>query len=501
MDNTNIENKKDSIIALTMSTIAFTVCFASWLINGVLVTYLVDAQIFSFDKSQFGWLIGIPILTGSIMRLPVGILTDKYGGRIVFTFLMLLSAIPMYFLSMANNYTDFLIASLGFGFTGASFAVGIAYVSLWFKKEKQGTALGIFGVGNVGAAITSILGPTILTKLTDNMTNPEGWRTFPKIYSLVLIIMAIIFFFTTKTKLIESAKGQSFSQRLAPLKNPRVWRFGIYYFLVFGGFVSLSQWLIPYYINVYSVSVAFAGVLASAFSLPSGLIRALGGWLSDKFGARKVMYYILAVCIIGFTMLSIPKMEIRSPGEGLLALSSGIVTKVSSDSIFVDKIAYKLKPNIAEKNLELDNNFIIFPIIETWQEPIVKIGDKIKKKQLLATGITNIYFQANIIIFTILVFISGIAMGIGMAAVYKFIPQYFPDSVGVTGGIVGVIGGLGGFVCPILFGYLLRLTGLWISCWIFLAILSVLCLSWLHFVVTRMLNQKSPELINRIDGL
>src|SRR5512139_1495212 len=139
-----------------MNTLAFTVCFAAWMMNGVLVTYLVDHDVFPWDKAQMGWLIGIPVLTGSIMRLPVGVLTDKYGGRIVYGTLMLLAAIPMYFVSHANSYTDFMLASLGFGLTGASFAVGIAYTSVWFRKERQGTALRIFGAGNAGAALTSM---------------------------------------------------------------------------------------------------------------------------------------------------------------------------------------------------------------------------------------------------------------------------------------------------------------------------------------------------------
>ena len=129
---------------LIMNTLAFTVCFAVWMMNGVLTTFLVDNGVFQWDKSQIGWLIGIPVLTGSLLRLPVGIWTDRYGGRKVYTVLMLVAAGATYLLSWADSYGEFLAASLGFGISGASFAVGIAYTSVWFKKEHQGTAIGIF---------------------------------------------------------------------------------------------------------------------------------------------------------------------------------------------------------------------------------------------------------------------------------------------------------------------------------------------------------------------
>ncbi|MBT7819547.1 MAG: MFS transporter, partial [Chloroflexi bacterium] len=138
-----MKEQKTAYTVLALNTLAFTVCFAAWMLNGVLVTFLVDNGVFNWDAAQMGVLIGIPVLTGSIMRLPLGVLTDKYGGRPVYAILMLLSAIPMYLLGQANSYNEFLIYSLGFGMTGASFAVGIAFSSVWFSKEKQGTALGI----------------------------------------------------------------------------------------------------------------------------------------------------------------------------------------------------------------------------------------------------------------------------------------------------------------------------------------------------------------------
>lgn len=476
------EGKKANTV-LALNTIAFTVCFACWMLNGVLVTFLVENGIFDWDTAQMGMLIGIPVLTGSLMRLPLGILTDKFGGRPVFTVLMLISAIPMYLLSHATSYHEYMLYSLGFGMIGASFAVGIAFSSIWFPKKHQGTALGIFGAGNAGAALTVMGAPILLRLLTHGGTHIENWRKLPVIYAVGLVVMAILFFVFTTNRKPEAATRKTIIQMLRPLKNMRVWRFGLYYFLVFGGFVALAQWLVPYYVNVYSMTIVTAGLLTAIFSFPSGVIRALGGVLSDKFGARNVMYFVLNTTAFCCFLLFFPKMSIESPGSGVMARKSGTVMAVSETGIRVDNDFYPLKKKVQTK--VDDSEVILFPRINSWQETRVEAGDKVNRRQLLARGITHIYFQANVWVFTIFVFIIGIAMGIGKAAVYKYIPEYFPDEVGVVGGIVGVVGGLGGFVCPIIFGYLLKSIGLWTTTWMFFFAVTMICIIWLNLVVRR----------------
>ena len=493
-----MDHKAKSLSALTMSTLAFTLCFAVWTLNGVLVTFLVENGVFRWDQAQIGWLIGIPVLTGSLMRLPVGLLTDKFGGRKVYTILLLLSAIPMYLLGSVNSYAGFVWASLGFGLSGAAFAVGIAFTSVWFSKERQGTALGIFGAGNAGSAITSMGAPLLLKKLTLAGTSIEGWRMAPKIYAAALLVMAVLFFVFTSEKKTEHAADRSLAQMLSPLKYLRVWRFGLYYFLVFGCFVALAQWLIPYYVGVYGMSLAMAGLLAACFSLPSGLIRAFGGWLSDRFGARTVMYWTFGVSLFACAALMVPRMSIDSPGPAVLAVAGGEVKSVEQGKIQVGDLSYGYKVKV-QGPASTDERVMVFPKSEFWQEPAVAVGDKVKKKQILAKGSTHVFFQANVWIFTFLVFLVGITWGVGKAAVYKYIPDYFPTEVGVVGGIVGVIGGLGGFAGPILFGYMLKATGLWTTMWMVLTLLSLICLVWLHFVVRRINSEEAPELVNIID--
>ena len=492
---------------LAVNTLAFTVCFAAWMMNGVLITFLVDNGVYAWDPSEMGWLIGIPVLTGALLRLPLGLATDKWGGRIVFGLLLLLVAIPMYLSSYCNAYWQFFVAGLGFGTCGASFAVGIAYTSVWFPPHRQGTALGIFGAGNAGAALTSLGAPHLLNWLTSNGENLEGWRTLPKLYAAILLATGILFLLFTTNRLAEGSAAKTLRQRLEPLRHLRVWRFGLYYFFVFGGFVALAQWLVPYYVNAYATSVALAGALAACNSLPSGLIRAAGGWMSDKWGARKVMYWVLGSSLVCCGLLIFPQMDVRAPGSGIMASAAGKVVRATDEEIVVkaSKTGHEKSYPLNAKSADLVSQeervkgVLVLPRSTSWQEPVVVTGQEVHKKELLARGVTQIFFQANIWIFTILSLVVGAVMGIGKAAVYKHIPDYFPDDVGVVGGIVGVLGGLGGFVCPVIFGYLLRATGLWTSCWMFFVVLIAVCLIWMHIVIQRMMHQHAPELAKSID--
>lgn len=494
MDTTNNDHAGRMLF---LNTAAFTVCFACWMLNGVLVTFLTVNQVYKWSASEVGWLMGIPVLTGSIFRLPAGVLTDKYGGKPVFAGLMLLCAIPMFLLSQADSYWAFALCSFGFGLVGVSFSIGIAYTSVWFSKERQGLALGIFGAGNAGSAVTTLTAPTMLDYFTKSGTELDGWRMLPMVFAGVLLLTGVIFLIFSVNKR-PPRQVATIVEQLAPLKNIRVWRFGLYYFLVFGCFVAFSQWLVPYFVNVYYLPLVTAGFLASCFSFPSGVIRAFGGWLSDRFGGRRVMYWVLGSSVILSGMLVIPKMEISSPGKGVTAERDGIVSAVRADAIEIGDKVYPYRPKTAETPIT-DDQMLVFPTKRTWQEPAVTEGQKVKRKELLARGVTTIYFQANVWVFAVLVIVLGAVWGIGKAAVYKHIPEYFSNEVGVVGGMVGVLGGLGGFVSPIMFGYLLDATGLWTSSWMMMFAISVVCLFWMHRVIQRMMHAKEPDLMKRIE--
>ena len=228
--------------ALWASTLAFTICFAVWTIFAIIGVQI--KKDLGLSETQFGLLIGTPIFTGSIIRLALGVWTDQYGGRRVYTVVMLAAAVATWLLTYAHTYPQFLIAALGVGIAGGSFAVGIAYVSRWYESGKQGLALGIFGAGNVGAAVTKFCAPFVMVAY--------GWTAVAQVWAVAIALMGVAFwFFTDEDPVVAErrrtgVKPPSAWLELEPLKNVQVWRFALYYFYVFGAFVALSLWLPQY---------------------------------------------------------------------------------------------------------------------------------------------------------------------------------------------------------------------------------------------------------------
>ncbi|HEY6026427.1 MAG TPA: nitrate/nitrite transporter, partial [Pseudolabrys sp.] len=311
--------------ALWMSTIAFTVCFAVWTIFAIIGIQI--KQQLGLNETQFGLLVGTPILTGSVVRIFLGIWTDQIGGRRVYTVVMLAAALATFLLTYAHTYTQFLIAALGVGIAGGSFAVGIAYVSRWYPPEKQGTALGIFGAGNVGAAVTKFCAPFVLVAY--------GWQVTAQVWAVAIALMAVVFWFTTKEDPVEMARRargerpRSAWLELEPLKNLQVWRFSLYYFFAFGAFVALSLWLPRYLIGVYKLDIESAGMLAAAYSIPASLFRAYGGHLADKYGARRIMYWMFGISVLITFILAYPPAEYviqGTKGQIQFHMATGVVT-------------------------------------------------------------------------------------------------------------------------------------------------------------------------------
>lgn len=398
--------KQQQISVLTMNTMAFAVNFAVWVMFSV-IGIKIKAEL-NLNETEFGLMVATPILTGSLVRLPLGILTDRYGGRIVFFIQMLLVAIPIWMVSYATVYWHYLVLGLFVGLAGGSFAVGIAYTSAWFSKERQGTAMGIFGAGNAGSSLTKFIAPLIIAAT-------GSWQMVPKVYAVAMIVMAILFWFFTYTDPLhtpEAAQNRTrptLGQQLMPLVDPRVWRFGLAYAFVFGGFVALALWLPKYYVGEYGLPLATAAFLTIFFDLPSGAIRALGGWASDKWSGSTVTWWVLWVSLICLFLLSYPPTTLTVHGlKGDVAFNIGI----------------------------------------------------------------------GIVLFTILVFLVGMAQGFGKASVYRSLADHYPTQMGVVGGIVGLIGGLGGFVLPIMFGVAADAIGVRSSCFMLMFLLVVVTMLW-----------------------
>ena len=290
----------ESHLALGASTFAFTVCFAVWTIfsiNGVRIK-----QDLGLNDTEFGILVATPILTGSLSRIFLGIWTDQRGGRIVFTVLMAMTAVATWMLSTVTTHTMFLVAALGVGLAGGSFAVGIAFVSRWYDRKHQGTALGMFGIGNVGAAVTNFGAPFLLVAF--------GWERAAQVYAVVLFVTAILFFLVTREDPVTARRKASGEEprstflQIEPLKRLQVWRFSLYYFFVFGSFIGyaatfalatkvvfgFSHMMVDGMMTHDTVNPNDPSALTYAWMGPfiGALIRPVGGTISDRMGGAKV---------------------------------------------------------------------------------------------------------------------------------------------------------------------------------------------------------------------
>jgi MFS transporter, NNP family, nitrate/nitrite transporter len=314
-------SKTDQYRALGLSTFAFTVCFAVWTIFSI-IGVKIKGEL-GLSDTQFGLLVATPVLTGSISRIFLGVWTEQFGGRIMFPLQMLITAVAVWLLTSVQTYEVFLLAALGLGLAGGSFIVGVSYTSRWFDKEHQGTALGIFGAGNVGAAVTNFAAPFLVVAV--------GWEGTARIYAVALAVSAVLFYVFAKTDPAHAARKRSGArpvsakQQLEPLKDLRVWRFATYYFFVFGAFVALASFLPRYYVGAYGLELTTAGVFAGLYSLPGSVFRALGGWMSDKMGARRVMYLTFVVSLVILFLMSYPQTSYSVAGiKGPITFNFGL---------------------------------------------------------------------------------------------------------------------------------------------------------------------------------
>ena len=306
---TGHKEAEGSTAVLTLSTIAFTVMFAVWLMFGILGKPIQKE--FHLTDVQLSWISAVAILNGSMWRLPAGMITDRIGGRKVMSFILAFSAVASFAVAFANSYHMLLVLAFLVGFAGNSFSVGVAWNSAWFSKNRQGFALGLFGAGNVGASVTKFIGPPLILATAGSTYFgfvKGGWRLIPVIYTVLLLILLVLILVGTPREDRMPGASKPVSEMLEPLKEMRVWRFSLYYVAVFGAYVALSAWLPKYYMDVYDVSLTKAGLLTALFIFPASLLRPFGGWFSDKFGPRRAMYFTFTLMIVTQALLSIPNL-------------------------------------------------------------------------------------------------------------------------------------------------------------------------------------------------
>jgi NNP family nitrate/nitrite transporter-like MFS transporter len=293
---------------LWLSFIGFVLMFAAWTMFGVLGIPIQKEM--GLSDVQLAWLSAIAILNGAIWRLPLGILADRYGGRIIFLCNLLASAIAAYFVTQVSTYGALMICAFLVGIAGNSFSVGSAWVAAWFPKNQQGFAMGLFGAGNVGASITKFIGPALIAAVPAagyfGGFVPGGWRFVPMLYAGVLLAMfVIILLFSPRPDRVPGG-GRPLREMIKPLRELRVWRFSLYYTVTFGAYVAMSVWLPKYFVSVYDLPLAKAALFTTPFILASSLLRPLGGVLSDKYGPRKVTYGVFIGAMVCAALLCLP---------------------------------------------------------------------------------------------------------------------------------------------------------------------------------------------------
>jgi len=293
-------NSRKAWSVLIVSTLAFTVCFMVWMMFGVIGIPI--KKMLNLNATEFGLLAATPVLTGSLIRVPLGIWTDRYGGRIVMAILMAITVPAIWLMSYATAYWHFLVIGLFVGLAGGSFSVGTPYVARWFPKNRQGMAMGVYGAGNSGAAVNKFVAPVLLVAF--------GWAMVPQVYAVIMLAALVLFWlfsYSDPSHLVPS--HVKFSDQLKALKDPKVLKYCQYYSIVFGGYVALSLWMVQYYVGEFGLDIRVAALLAACFSLPGGVLRAFGGVLSDKYGAHSVTWWVMWVSWVCLFLLSYPQTD------------------------------------------------------------------------------------------------------------------------------------------------------------------------------------------------
>ena len=370
---------------LALATIAFTICFYGWSLLGPLSPDLQD-QLGLSDFSTSA-MVAVPVLLGSLMRIPLGWLTDRRGGRTVFTALMAFTPLPLVALALwHSSLAPILIFGFLLGFAGASFAVGVPFVNGWYAAERQGFALGIYGMGMGGTVLAGLTAP----KIADHWgTSAPFW-----VAAALLAAMCAVFLVLARDAGRSSAGGTApgmFAALGVFRTSGRAWALTLFYFLAFGGFVAMFLYLPKLLTGVYDLSKADAGARAAGFAVLAVIGRPTGGWLSDRIGAARVL-------LVSFIAI------------GVLAL-------------------------------------------------------------VLAGAYTSM------VPLTIACLTMAVALGLGTGAVFKLVPEWFPDRVGAVTGVVGAAGGLGGFFPPLVMGIVKSATGGYALGFILMAFVAGACLA------------------------
>lgn len=373
-----IENQPSAKAQLTLGTGAFALCFAVFgSLSAMMPILSKQLHLTPVEKSVA---VAIPVLLGSLGRIPLGMLTDRFGGRIIFSVVMFLTILPAVLMGNVHTYSQLISYGFFIGIGLASFSVGVGFVSGWYSAAKQGSALGVYGAGNIGQSLAAFGSPFIAAAFGMKW----GFWTFGVLLSVWFLIFALF-----ARNAPRKAPPKSLAETMRPLADSQSWILSLYYFLTFGGFVAMAVYLPMFLTETFKLNPQQAGLRTAGFVVLATATRPLGGVLADRMGGRAILKWVF-------------------PATAIFSI------------------------------------FLACPMIVTFT-----IG---------ALGVAAF-------------------IGLGNGAVFKLVPQYFPQSVGSVTGIVGAAGGLGGFFPPLMLGLIKQQTGSFTIGFILLGVFSLICLA------------------------
>jgi NNP family nitrate/nitrite transporter-like MFS transporter len=315
------QQQSSAQLQLALGTGAFALCFAVFgSLSAMMPILSKQMHLTAIEKSVA---VAMPVLLGSLGRIPLGMLTDRWGGRSVFTAVMALSLIPAFLMGGVQDYAHLLIYGFFIGIGLASFSVGVGFVSGWYSAERQGFALGVYGAGNIGQSLAAFGAPVIAAAC--------GFRWGFWTFGVLLAIWLGIFVLAARNAPRRGAV-KTFAETVRPLSDRRSWVLSLYYFLTFGGFVAMAIYLPIFLTEMFHLTPQDAGLRTAGFVVLATAMRPVGGMLADKVGGRTILKWVFPAAGIMAIFLACPLIITFTVGAlgvaAAIGLGNGAVFKL-----------------------------------------------------------------------------------------------------------------------------------------------------------------------------
>lgn len=309
-----IVKMKMKALQLPLQTFSLVAGFMVWVILSALMPFIKEE--IQLSANQLALVTAIPVILGSVLRIPIGFWTNRFGARKLFFISFLLLLFPIFYISKSTTFVDLLIGGLFLGISGAVFSVGVTSLPKYYPKEKHGFVNGIYGVGNIGTAITTFAAPVLAVQF--------GWQTTVKFYLVLVLVVALLNFLLgdkhepkVVTSLSEQIKGV--------YRNEKLWFLSLFYFVTFGAFVAFTIYLPNFLVVNFGLDKVDAGLRTAGFIAIATFLRPIGGWLGDKFNSFKILMFVFAgLTISGILLAFNPSINMYTSACLTIAMCAGI---------------------------------------------------------------------------------------------------------------------------------------------------------------------------------